>query len=351
MPLIDLTSLGSVVFDGKEVQVLQLNGNTIWELETDDLSFNYTGLDTNGNMEGQLAFDGTIVAYAVGKPVITITTADDGTQSETIEYERLNGFNSEYYGGYNFQNRLSAPLGELTLDEQIIKPDVIIPNTYKNKPITTVLDAAFGGYYSSEDGYGNEAVNPQGSYIKNIVIGENVLKIGVGAFRGAGKKPHKYVSTVNSIKFNDKINTIERVAFENAMYDEYNLPTQLQNLGYSAFHNTYTDTKVVVNSNLTYLSANISGTVYHGGLYAEVKTVIFERNVTKLSGYLLYDTQSIQAKWIFKHSNSDEIIINIDSPKNAVSVDIYTDNDYIRNYDWASKNYTVNFYPLSDYVE
>lgn len=54
---------------------------------------------------------------------------------------------------------------------------------------------------------------------------------------------------------------------------------------------------------------------------------------------------------VFKHTNSDTIILDILAPKNATEITIYTDNDIVKNYDWASKNYTVTFKPLSEYTE
>jgi hypothetical protein len=33
--------------------------------------------------------------------------------------------------------------------------------------------------------------------------------------------------------------------------------------------------------------------------------------------------------------------------KNARNITIYTDNEYIKTYDWTTDNATVTFYPLS----
>ena len=59
-------------------------------------------------------------------------------------------------------------------------------------------------------------------------------------------------------------------------------------------------------------------------------------------------------KLIFKHSNSDSVTFNLNSSnqgpfytKTARTFDVYTDNDYIRNWDFATNdNSTVTFYHL-----
>lgn len=57
---------------------------------------------------------------------------------------------------------------------------------------------------------------------------------------------------------------------------------------------------------------------------------------------------------VFEHSNNDEITFNLNSSnqgpfykKNAYTLNVYTDNDYIRNWDWlTNENATVTFYHL-----
>ena len=70
-------------------------------LDTQMLPINLTAMDSNGNLEGTLAYNGTPVAYAVGKPTITYTTTLDENNQETttenITYSICNGFNAEYY--------------------------------------------------------------------------------------------------------------------------------------------------------------------------------------------------------------------------------------------------------------
>lgn len=59
-------------------------------------------------------------------------------------------------------------------------------------------------------------------------------------------------------------------------------------------------------------------------------------------------------KYIFKHTNSDSVTFNLNSSnqgpfynKTARTFDVYTDNDYIRNWDFATyDNSTVTFYHL-----
>ena len=53
---------------------------------------------------------------------------------------------------------------------------------------------------------------------------------------------------------------------------------------------------------------------------------------------------------VFKHTDEDDFVINLTSIKTATVTEIYTDNTYVRNYDWAGKNITAIFYPLSEYT-
>lgn len=345
MPSIDLTSMERVVFNGKEVEILQLNGQTIWELATDDLRFNYVGLDASGNMEGQLAFDGTIVAYAIGKPVITITTADDGTQSETITYDACGAFNSEYYGGYNFQNLQSAGTDELVLDAQIIDTDIIIPNTYKSKPITEILQKAFASMYKRDVDYDEESAYPQACYIENITFGSNITTIGQDAFNGTGNKPIGFEYYHSNLIFKDKLERIEARAFSSSRYNIFDLPTSVLEVGYEAFDSESSNNKVIVKSNITPITYELVS----AGIYDNVEYVIFESSVTDINGKVINVSSRNGNNWIFKHSANANITINITSLKSAVPINIYTDNNIVKNYDWASVNITPTFYPLSDY--
>jgi hypothetical protein len=79
------------------------------------------------------------------------------------------------------------------------------------------------------------------------------------------------------------------------------------------------------------------------------KGIIFESSVKSITGCLLY---SSAIPIVFKHGVNDDIAISITSkPKSALSVTIYTDCNAVKNYDWASMNYTVTFKSLSEWSE
>lgn len=267
-------------------------------LENQFCKLNFTGLDINGKFEGQQGFDGTIIAYAVGKPTITISGS-----TETITYYTDNGFNAEYYNNYNF-NRESD-----RRPTKIIEDNVFIPPTYNNKPVIKVLPRAFYGYYSPM-GQGHETYS-QGIYIQNVILSENIQEIGDNAFYGAG-----YTAILG-----DKKITIR-------------LPSTL---AYYGSNFAYYANRIYVKSNVQPLTS--------GATFGSVNQIIYENTVTELNGRI---GSSIV---VFKHSQDATINLNIESAKSASPITIYSDNTIVNNYDWASKNYTATIKPLSEWVE
>ena len=216
MANVDLTGLAQVNYNNIfGVPNLNLNGRQIWQKQVvaDDEQFNYTALDANGNMEGQLAYDGTPVAYAIGKPnfeyykqvVPTPTTEEgyydkyvetsagsglfnkklstssfsdvvvgetpcydlssleDGADRESISYPYCNGYNSEFYNGYDFTT-------QVTDDSQYIVPEeLVIPATYKGLPVVKILECAFYGATITE----SASTMYQAYNIKSIVFANN----------------------------------------------------------------------------------------------------------------------------------------------------------------------------------
>ena len=190
MANVDLTGLAQVNYNNIfGVPNLNLNGKQIWQKQVvaDDEQFNYTALDANGNMEGQLAYDGTPVSYAIGKPNIeyykqvvpTPTTVEgynykyilmpdgtfsqfygegdvaelsvvlgetpcyelsaekEGSAGEKISYSICNGYSSEFYNGYDFTTKV-------TDDSQYIVPEeLVIPANYKGLPVVEEFNAWF----------------------------------------------------------------------------------------------------------------------------------------------------------------------------------------------------------------
>ena len=343
---INLNDLEIVKFNGLDVENLKLNGTTIWEKAKASDVFNYTGLDANGNMEGQLAFDGTIVAYAIGKPAITITTAEDGTQSESITYPDCNGYNNEYYN-YDFNTSMTnADKMYVSADERIISENLVIPDKYNGKPITTILDNAF----CNSSWYATDTTNYktyQSCFLKTVTLGQNIVNIKVSAFFSSGcyrTDANTLVSVFETINVHKShIQAIGNVAFSyigGGNYNYFNLPTSLTELGAGAFNGSK---KVRVNSNLTPSTDTFSAST----IWNNITDVIFSSNVTIAPMLTLQNNQVL----VFEQDvNTEVTIAPISEAKSAITITIYTDNQSVKNFNWASHNITPTFKSLSEYA-
>ncbi|MGN0961514.1 MAG: leucine-rich repeat protein [Christensenellales bacterium] len=328
---IDLGNSEVVHFNDKDVEILQLNGTTIWEKLNNIAPYlNYTGLDSNGKMEGQLEFDGNIVAYAIGSPTITISTAEDGTQNESITYPNCNGYNSEYYGGYNFQNGFYSYLEET----QIVDTTLELPAKYNGKPVIKILKNAF----ATEDGNSNDNKFYQACYVRYIILGDNIQEIDTYAF---------YYCRAYNVQFNNSLITINHQAFYpmQRINTELILPSSLKYVGLTAFKpsNTDEDNRIIqVNSNITSLPSNFGG----DGMFDNIRRINYSANVTSVTGKILYNATNTEEIYFYQEEDTN-VDINVDSLKSAADISIYTNNKSVKNYDWSSKNYTVTFYPIN----
>lgn len=285
-------------------------------------ALNYTGLDANGNMEGQLAFDGTIVAYAIGKPDIVITSSTDPetgevTSTEDIYWDNSNGLNSEYLG-VDVTQASNTPYSNLGID------NVVIPNSYNGKPITKILNQAFYSRYSNESSvsyYGASA-------IKTLTLGENILELNeVSCYWFDGE-----------LIFNSKIQTLKDSSLYSVFLGVFDLPMSIKFLGNGVFGSNMD--KLNVYGNVTNLPEKT-------GIYDSILVVEFKTSVTEVVGSIC---NVAPCDMVFRHTNSNQLTLNIEAMKSAYETTIYTDNDYVKSYDWASKNYTVTFKSLSEYT-
>ncbi len=385
-------------YNEKPVEILQLNGNELWNNVTEQvgLDLNYTGLDANGYMEGSVEFDGTIVAYAVGKPtmryvtqVVPTPTTEEGYYGKYVfndgmlsiggitsesfatsgivvgetpcyeytdektelsvqtsySYSTCNGYNSEYYGGYDFS---VANEGSISADDQIV-PDVLqIPNTYNRKPVTKILDSAFDGGTPATTGSSSRY---QAMCIKEIVFGSNIEEICGYAFRGLTDYGIiDGIDTITTFSVPDSVKTIGSSAFNylarnNSVFYKFVVSEKVETMPNSIFNSTYCS-KIIYKAQ----QANINAAIAMGYLDNTQTTydVVFKKSVKQLVKQPFYN--AIAANLVFEHTDDDEIIIDISAPKTAKTTNIYTDSTYVRNYDWAGKNITPTFYSLSEYT-
>ena len=266
---------------------------------------NFTGIDENGKYEGQIDFDGTIVAYAVGKPNIIFVNG-----SESISYPYCNGLDGNYYN-YDFS------ISNTTSPKQIIEDNVFIPSYYKGKPVTRVLQNAFFGRADFSILFPTNVY--QGYFIKSIILGGNITQLGLRCFQNTIRPGKLY------------------------------LPKSLRYCS-ASIANTY-QYKIGGVTKTVYVRSNISkiGNA-NEGIYEKCTNVIFDSNVTALSG-LLFQTNA-PSNLVFNHSQSAQISLdNITAPSSARSITIYSDNTIVNNFNWASKNITATIKPLSEWVE
>lgn len=398
-------SIETVLFNNVSVDKIIFNGTTVWEKMS---MFNFTGIDANGNYETQLAFNGTVIEYAIGKPkyiylrydqVIPTPTEASGYENKVVynestdefvvyssslswvvigttpcytvtaeyrdrefdvsgtnyryynmEYSANNGLNPNFFGeNYDFSTQYSDPLDMPELDIETI----VIPNTYNGKNVTKILRSAFVG----------EAFTSQtqlfyiGYEIKHFTLGTNIKELDANAMLYICR-----ISTYNNINtftFNNNLQVLNSTSLSHVF--EYNkhdpncvirLPSSVVSLHAETFGAFAFTSNAIYIYKLIISSPQIEcvdDADY--GIADCCDYVVFERSVQNLSGTLQYtaaDT-SYYKNIVFKHLQNDQITLNIEKNKSAVACTIYTDCDAVKNYDWASQNYTVTFKPLSEY--
>lgn len=339
--VINISDLENVKFNNNDVEKLIVDGVTVWEkiLEADDESFNYVGIDANGNAEGVVvegldlpAYDGNPVEYRIGK-------YDNG-------WVVSGGFNGDYYG-YDFSTVVSPH----DMTQQIIPDNIVIPSRYKGKPVTGICPNAFssGLDYVASGGSSQWSKRSQACYIKSVTLPKSIKFIG-------NKGLHLLEMLESDIVLPEGIITVIGGAFANCSQPskKYILPSSVVFTAGSVASNpfVYDGVSSIDTHAYVYTVVVKSPTIElhtQDNSFSYAKAVVFENSVQSITGCLSYS--NVSKAFVFKHSNSDTIELNLSGPKSATATNIYTDNDYIRNYDWASKNYTVTFYPLSDYVE
>lgn len=412
--VIGLTTLKSIVFNGNsEIDRLVLNDKLIWEKNTSTELLNFTGIDSMGRLETDYGYDGNPVEYAVGKGTFIyyyhkytqettptdidgyndkyvynkfstfenqysrcwVKTETDGTKtispswvmvgttpiytmsSEVVSfkepqtdplyeldhtrwlYEITNGINQELYPDID----LSASYSSSMYIPDLGITEIIIPDTYNGKPVTQILEDAF---YSI-------SIDSQHTYyyvcnkLQSLKLGNNIKILGEGSLKGATEGKD---SNSKGLILNDCLEDIGYESLVDSLGTSIELPASVKTMtGYAVGRNSGSNqVKLTVRSNITYKTSRS-----YSGLYDYVGTVIFEQSVTEVTGNILYlpEGQNKTTTLVFKHSKSDFINIDVVAPKGATKITIYTDNDMVKNYDWAGKNFTVTFKNLSEYVE
>lgn len=378
MANISLESLTKVSLNSVAPDFIRLNGKQIWQKQTDDEQFNYVGLDANGYMEGQVAYDGTPVAYAIGKPnyeyyqqvsptpstlteyygkyiyastlggetFIEITSTnissyegqitvgetpcyllvdakEDADADEISTFADCGGYSSEYYGGYDFQ----TPQDHIS--EFIVPEILVLPDTYKGKPVTRILENAFKGEYVTD----NSRDEWQALNIKEIQFGQNIEVLDTDSFYNLGVS--------NSIVLPNSMKKIEGTAFYGCGTPSMQLeiPASVEEVTGSVCYG-WSGSKLIF-GNPTIIKGNFdckTGT-----------TIVLKETVKNITGDV-FSGNYIPSVYVFEHSEDAEITLDITSLKSAKAITIYTDNTIVKNYDWSGKNIIVTFKALSEYT-
>ena len=388
-----LDSVDTVIFNQNNVNLIRLNKDIIWRSSNLSL-FNFTGIDANGLYEGQIGYTNA-VGYALGKynytyyrkiePIPTTEeevlgkyyktydssyatvfyeiTADNissitlGTTEifEPSGYENAtdyvqeinvnNALNPESFNGFDFTTKYASKndIPNLNISE------IYIPSTYNGLPITEVLSQAFYGL-TYDSGASKYSYYPT-EQIKLIKLGSNIKKLNSSAF-------YRVCSFVgrdegNDFILNNKLETINSLSLYGIYDGTYNfaLPSSVKQISGEIFVQGAVSTNVQPRVN-TFTVSSPSINIDGGTTYSsadQTKYLIFTKDVLSISGVVSKSTTSASSV-VFEHPADAQITLSISSNKSATPINIYTDNEAVRAYDWATQNYTPTFYPLSDYT-
>lgn len=315
----EITDLIVIDRQGNRVEIEKLQdqlGNILFQKSSAPAWFNYTGIDANGNIEGTTAYDGVAVAYGIGKP--TLTTAEDGTVTVS-DWASANGLNDEYFTekyGDAYVKRFNG--NKPNVSSQVVEDILVIPDTYKGKPITTLFEESFNCYSYASTGSAQKWWQPY--FYKGIVFGANLTTL--------------YSN------------------FEGTDISKIVLPNTIQYLSCSFATG---GTSSGVSNNIVEINSNVqlpSGEA--AGITQFRFTTIYGETVTEVNDLLKSTAGSVKWIWVFKQPADLNVTITFSSkPKTAISsMTIYTDNNSIKNYDWSTNaNCTPTFKALSEYVE
>lgn len=109
---------------------------------------------------------------------------------------------------------------------------ITIPSTLNGVPVTKLAGTLFKGNKT----------------LKKIILGENIIEIGVDTFRD---------STLEQIVFNDKLEKIGEAAFLNTHLEEIIMPNSVTEIGFGAFQQNNYLKKIIVSNGLKIVPAQM----------------------------------------------------------------------------------------------
>lgn len=356
--------------------------------------FNFTGIDANGLYNGEIGYTSP-VAYAIGrwkytyyKKIVptpatedeiigkyyknstsgllveitsstissglvvvgetdiyeTTTNKDEADASGKADGDYNNGINSKYVGVDPAKKYTSSQLK----DKDFGLDTIIIPDTHNGLPVKVILPFAFYAWWSNE----NETIAWVTKTTKHVKLGNNITHLSKQAFVHMCSWVNDESET--SFELNDGLEQIDECALLGIYSNTYDLvlPNSVREISgtFSQKSGVYYTNNQTLNT-LTMTGDFASSSYDAHGLASCAKYLIIDESVKNITGDLaFYANTSPVGNIVFKHGIDDTINLTIEPQKSAFAINIYTDNETIRNYDWASANYTVTFYPLSDYT-
>lgn len=325
--------------------------------------FNFTAYDSNGAFEGMSVYNGTPVAYALGKPTVS---------GNSVSFSINNGF--------SIDNTSWFQSGTLYQSENPIPAHLVIPGTYQGLPVKKILPNAI--YGATSDDANSTFYLPY--IIESIDFGQ-VSELCEYAIMNCAKMnmdsnsytlpdsienfaPYAMSGTPafsgDWYKYDTSANTM--IAVSKPALNKFIFGTNLDSVGAlvsgassSIQYGIYKLPHIQVGNVHPLSSDTHNGTSWTGtysttpGVFGGTDCAIIRKSCTQISGKLFYQSGSsfYPKKFVFEHTDSDQITLNLSSNKTSTSLTIYTDNTYIKNFNWSGYNYNATFYPLATYID
>lgn len=385
MPLIDLTSLGNVVFDGKEVQVLQLNGVEIWTAsKPDEYILNvssvyvdgyegtqFTGvkfLVTVGEGGGSATFNGETITLDSTSTSVEFLTASAGVTGDikfkgdfskitpaslsvtTARSEALVNINSIKLLYGNWTGLIDSQFQWVTIDF-----DVTIPDTYTEINMNAFGASQYQDFFGTGNLYfGNNVKQITG--VQNYAYYQNFFANGLNTgqlwhLNGCVFATSIQASNLVNVTIPSGTRLLATSLFEQGVFD----------------HSGYLETITFPNENLIKeipklfcKSASKLTTINIPNSVEIIESEAFNgctalldftvpANVSKI-GNLAF--ASIKESIRFMQPAGMEVSLPTAGTngmcyvKSATSLTIYTDNETIKNYNYSADNITATIYHL-----
>ena len=362
---INLGDTEKIMFNSFDVENLRLDNNIIWSSDTSiipesmgTVGLVYTGIDTNGYFETDSNFDGTIVAYMIG-------TGDKNVKQNGIDKNLFDYNLAELYIP-SFHNGLPVKgigVESLTQLNNVNNGYTEMPNL---KEIKIGYNVEYIGLPYGGNAIGAKLLNECKVYIPNSVTeirkGSLDYEITVDSYHIYDNRLLSYNdadASNDSASIDCDILTIGKDSIEcGNYYDVYgglSKEYQIIRATHIYFEDrtkqlTFRDSSFAELSKL--LEILIPNQVYYlpNNCFNNCKalsTMVIPQNIKSI-GDLCFNYCSALVELRFNHSISDEITLpsagsstGMLYSKSAKTMTIYTDNETVKNYNYAGDNITA----------